>query len=1002
MDAVQLQKCSFLLVAAGLLAATPGRAGNLLVSSTSVVLTGRVTSQAVQVTSSDTTAVPFTVTVTETDVPSIPWVTATADKGTTPDTVTIFLRNDLASQGSGPFNAKVQLTPTSGGGSGATISVQFQPGPSGPSAGLTVTPGPTNPNYALTLAYNTNSNLPQQTVSVNNLNSYNASITYDTSNSLQLTTAGQVGTILSSVPGTQVMSIQLAQAAASLPTGSYFATVVISGAGGQATISVTINVNGGAPGGGVIVNPSTLAFSYQNGGPTISIPSQSVLISAPAGAFFSASYTSDAGWLALGAPLQGEVPGSLQAYVVIPQGGLKAGTYTGSISITVTSSTGTYTQLVSVNLFVSDSPVLWPTVAGTSSGTVIFNSPNGVATPASQTVNLLASDRSVVTGLALVSVPNFANVNLTGSTVTITPNSGLTGAVYAGNVVVSSNLANGQVAIPVILLGSTSGATGPLTLDHSAFTFQALVGGAAPTPQSLNVNSGSQVGFNATVSSNAPWLSISPSGNLLTNQVLTLSVNPALAGNTPGTLNGSVFLVSNGVTQTVPVYLQLSGNAGSGNVTTDQSSLSFTATAGGAAPGARTLLVSNAVSGTPGIFYNVSSSASWLNVTPSQGTTQSTVTVTVNPANLTAGSYTGRVTISPTGGTPLDVPVYLTLQPAATISASPGALTFTFRAGGDAPGSQIVTTSGGPFTTQAASDTGWLSASPATGNTGDSITVSANVAGVSAGTHSGTLIVTGAQGVAGSVFINVTLNVTPPLPTVSSVVNGASFLDSGSISPGEFITLLGTFLGPTSPLTAQVDASGNVATQLGGVRVRVNGFLAPLVYVSANQVSAVVPYEIIRFLGTKVSVVLDYLGQTSNGISKLVVATNPGIFTQNSSGSGPGAFNANFTLNGANNPVAKGGAVTFFLTGEGQLTPAGVTGMVNPLVGSAPGPVAGISVSIDGRPATYSYAAGVPGAVEGVLQLNVNIPPDARSGELPVVVSIGGVPSQPGVTVWVR
>jgi uncharacterized protein (TIGR03437 family) len=57
---------------------------------------------------------------------------------------------------------------------------------------------------------------------------------------------------------------------------------------------------------------------------------------------------------------------------------------------------------------------------------------------------------------------------------------------------------------------------------------------------------------------------------------------------------------------------------------------------------------------------------------------------------------------------------------------------------------------------------------------------------------------------------------------------------------------------------------------------------------------------------------------------------------------------------------------------------------------------------IDGQGANYTYAAGITGVVEGIMQLNVQISPDARSGDLPVVVSIGGKSTQNGVTVSVK
>jgi uncharacterized protein (TIGR03437 family) len=40
--------------------------------------------------------------------------------------------------------------------------------------------------------------------------------------------------------------------------------------------------------------------------------------------------------------------------------------------------------------------------------------------------------------------------------------------------------------------------------------------------------------------------------------------------------------------------------------------------------------------------------------------------------------------------------------------------------------------------------------------------------------------------------------------------------------------------------------------------------------------------------------------------------------------------------------------------------------------------------------------------VSGVMQVNLRAAAGVRSGPVPVVVTVGGVPSQPGVTVSVR
>jgi trimeric autotransporter adhesin len=149
------------------------------------------------------------------------------------------------------------------------------------------------------------------------------------------------------------------------------------------------------------------------------------------------------------------------------------------------------------------------------------------------------------------------------------------------------------------------------------------------------------------------------------------------------------------------------------------------------------------------------------------------------------------------------------------------------------------------------------------------------------------------------------------------------------------------------------------------------------------------------------------LGQTSNVISLQVTTTAPGIFTQNEQGTGPGAFNSDFSLNGPNNPVAPGGSVVLYLTGEGQTTPLGVTGTINSSTSLAdiPKPLLPVTVTLGGQTLPESaieYVGGVPGEVEGITQLNIKIPTNASPGSLPIVVTIGANNSQSGVTVSVQ
>jgi uncharacterized protein (TIGR03437 family) len=251
----------------------------------------------------------------------------------------------------------------------------------------------------------------------------------------------------------------------------------------------------------------------------------------------------------------------------------------------------------------------------------------------------------------------------------------------------------------------------------------------------------------------------------------------------------------------------------------------------------------------------------------------------------------------------------------------------------------------------------------------------------------------------------VTLTVAEPRPTIKGVTNAASYA-TGAVSPGELVTLFGTAIGPVTAASATTDpATGKLATTIGGVQALFNGVAAPMIYASSTQVSAVVPYEMAPVASP--SVWIKYAGQTSNAYQLTTTTTAPGLFTQNASGSGPGAIlNQDNSVNGPGNRAAKGSIVQVYLTGEGQTSPASVTGAITtaslppPQVTAAP--LLAVGVLINGQPALYVYAGEAPGLVAGMMQLNVQIPANAPSGDLPILVLIGGNISQSNVTVSVR
>src|SRR5947209_1425442 len=67
-----------------------------------------------------------------------------------------------------------------------------------------------------------------------------------------------------------------------------------------------------------------------------------------------------------------------------------------------------------------------------------------------------------------------------------------------------------------------------------------------------------------------------------------------------------------------------------------------------------------------------------------------------------------------------------------------------------------------------------------------------------------------------------------------------------------------------------------------------------------------------------------------------------------------------------------------------------------------PAPLLPVSALIGGVPALVQFAGEAPGLVSGVLQVNVQIPANAPTGNVPIWVSIGTDSTQQGVTVSVQ
>jgi uncharacterized protein (TIGR03437 family) len=233
-------------------------------------------------------------------------------------------------------------------------------------------------------------------------------------------------------------------------------------------------------------------------------------------------------------------------------------------------------------------------------------------------------------------------------------------------------------------------------------------------------------------------------------------------------------------------------------------------------------------------------------------------------------------------------------------------------------------------------------------------------------------------------------------PAITAVVNGASY-SAGSVAPGSILTIFGSNIGPAA-LTSGTFTNGQLSTSAGGVQVTFDNTAAPILYARSNQVGVIVPFEASG--KTQSAVQFAYNGQMAPVLQQPIAPAAPGIFTTASTGTGQASvINQTGVVNAANAPAAKGSIVAIYLTGAGTVTPAGSTGAL----GTASQAIAAsVSVTIGGLDAPVSYSGAAPDAVLGLYQINATVPSASASGSVPLVVKVGGVSSQAGVTIYVQ
>ncbi len=547
--------------------------------------------------------------------------------------------------------------------------------------------------------------------------------------------------------------------------------------------------------------------------------------------------------------------------------------------------------------------------------------------------------------------------------------------------------------------------TPDLSFHPSTLAFSYQIAAALPAGQTLQIKStGAALSFTLSTTGPLPysaqWLSISANAGT-TPASIKVYVNPT--GLPSGSYSGTIVVnAPDAATTTQNFAVTLDVGDAPATLTANATSLTFNWVSGNALPASQAIVL---MSSGGALSASIAvSGGTWLSASPNASITlvglPGSVNVSVNPSSLAPGTYTGKITFSSPNAANKSLIVSVTLN----VSAGVPTVTNVWPPGVLVNSSTTVVTLTGtnffPTSTAAIGSTNLTT----TVLSGTSLLVTIPVSLLTTAQALSIVVITPTAAAPSS---GATFTVYPPGPQVFAVANSASYTTS-TVSPGGIITIYGVGLGPatlalfpgTDPIPTSLPTSGSATS------VTIDGNAAPLLYASATQVSCITPYAVAAKSGSQVDLVLTYSGTISSAFKVNAVDADPGIFTLDASGAGPGAilnYNAttgNYSLNSPANPATKGSIVVIYATGFGQTNPAGDE---THLISGSVVPVAQIGVTIDGQAATVQSATEPAGSVPGVLQINATIPANASSGKaIPVVVTAGTAQSQGRVTLAVK
>jgi uncharacterized protein (TIGR03437 family) len=239
----------------------------------------------------------------------------------------------------------------------------------------------------------------------------------------------------------------------------------------------------------------------------------------------------------------------------------------------------------------------------------------------------------------------------------------------------------------------------------------------------------------------------------------------------------------------------------------------------------------------------------------------------------------------------------------------------------------------------------------------------------------------------------------PAPPAITAVLNGASF--QPGIEAGSWVMIQGAALANTTRTWRGDDfVDGSLPTALDGVSVTIDGRPAFVYYISPLQINVQAPSD--TAVGA-VNVLVDNNGALSAPAPALLQAAAPAFFLYPGTGNVLASRLPDYALVADPSVVAgavaakPGDTVVLWGTGFGATNPAVAAGVT---VTGAPAALTAPRVTIGGAAVPVIGAVLTTGSA-GLYQVTIQLPANLPPGALAVEASVGGVPTQAGVNIFV-